>query len=319
MKKLRGTTWTYYDIAPATGYTETMILLHSGGIRPELMFEHILGFAKHFRVIAPWFPEYFNEIADYPAGLSLIMRHENIKRAHFFGIGFGAVVANYFLYKHPSRVITCSLAHSTLPMETKVKACDKALKKGDFSYGAMYRILSGNSVKPKELEEHVLDLIPAEKEMWLRNFKKFSATKQALTVRTEAMRDYHTSVTYKPADFERWEGKIFLIESEDDEYYDKENFVMLKSLFPNSYVHYISGSGHLLLLIRGQFVVDLILKFIFDEENLTNRTDLSHKSKGEDSELEEEKKHQQNIQNAANNNNHENIQEDKKQESEDEN
>ena len=254
------------------------------------MFEHILGFAQYFRVIAPWFPEYFNEIADYPAGLSLIMRHENIKKAHFFGIGFGAVVANFFLFKHPNRVITCSLVHSTLPLETKKKACDKVLKKQDFSYGPMHRILSGNNVKPKELEEHVPDLLPGEKELWLRTFKKFSATKQALTVRTEAMLDYHTNVIYRVGDFDRWEGKMFLVESQDDEYFDDENFQQLKCLFPNSYLHYLRGSGHLLELIRGQFVVDLVMKFINDDESLTNRTDLSKNEGTESLQSEDELK-----------------------------
>merc|ERR1712137_1215117 len=55
LKKLRGTTWSYYDIAPAKGYSETIMVLHGGGIRPEAMYEHILGFAQVFRVVCPWF------------------------------------------------------------------------------------------------------------------------------------------------------------------------------------------------------------------------------------------------------------------------
>ena len=65
-----------------------------GGIRPEAMFEYIIGFAQYYRVIAPWIPEELNELEDVVAGLILVMRHEGVKRAHFAGMSFGGIVAH---------------------------------------------------------------------------------------------------------------------------------------------------------------------------------------------------------------------------------
>jgi pimeloyl-ACP methyl ester carboxylesterase len=216
LKKLRGTTWKYYDVAPSAGFSDTMIILHGGGIRPEAMYEHIIGLAQAFRVVCPWFPEYFTEIDDYVAGLFLIMRNENIKKSHFFGIGFGAVVALHFVYRHPGRVLSCTLTYGMLPSENKVRLCEKAIKKMDFSVGPLKRLLTGVWVKNKDIEEHVLELKPGERDFWIRNLKNFAATKAAIQVRLEALLDYHLNFNYKPEDFSRWQGKLLLIDSRQD-------------------------------------------------------------------------------------------------------
>ena len=278
LKRLRGTTWKYFDIAPETGYTDTIVVLHGGGIRPEAMFEHILGFAQVFRVVAPWFPEYFSEIDDYVAGLFLIMRHESIKISHFFGLGFGATVAVHFLYRHPARVLSCSLVYCSLPTESKVRTVEKAIRKMDFQNTPMNRILVGASVKGKDIEANIVDLVPGEKDLWVKTIRTFAATKQAINVRLETLLDYHTHFAYTKEDFARWAGKMILIESDDDEYFDPQNFKALKELFPNATPHYFSGCGHLFTLIRGSDVVDNILKIILDEDTyttLTSKTDNS--------------------------------------------
>lgn len=276
-KKLRGTTWMYYDVAPASGYTDTVVLLHGGGIRPEAMHEHILELAQTYRVVAPWFPEYFVEMEDYAAGLILIMRHESIKKAHFFGVGFGAIVALHFLYRHPGRVVNCILMYSAFPSENRARSCEKALKKSDFSYGPLLRILTGHLAKSKDVAEHVVNLTAGEREMWVNNFRKFAATKQALTVRVLALEDFHLNCVYTAADMERWKGRMLLLESEDDEYFDPEYIASLQEVVPSASVHYFNGTGHLFGLIRGSLVVARIREFLENEDETctTSRTDLS--------------------------------------------
>ena len=279
IKRLRGTTWQYYDIAPASGYTESMVVLHVGGARPEIMYEHILGLAQGFRVVAPWFPEEFTEMEDYVAGIFLILRHENIKKSHFFGIGFGSVVALQYLSRHPGRVLTCTLAHCSVPSDEKIRYVEKAIRKMDVTQnGPLRKLMAGCMVKPKDIEEHVFDLTLGEKEMWMRNFKNFGATKQAVFSRLEALLDYHAHYSFKPANFERWDGKMLLIESEDDEYIDSETSHSLKELFPDATQYCIKNSGHLVSLIRGKTIVDRVLRFALDEESyldVTSKADIS--------------------------------------------
>lgn len=285
IKRLRGTTWQYYDIAPASGYTEAMIVLHGGGVRPEVMYEYILGLAQGFRVIAPRFPEVFSEIDDYVAGIFLIMRHENVKKSHFFGVGFGSVVGLHFLYRHPSRVLSSSLAHCSLPNEHKIRHVEKAFKRAEINNGPLSRLMSGSNIKPKDIEEHVFDLSLGERDMWVRNFKNFGATKQAVFSHLETLLDYNTHFSYSSSDFEKWEGKMLLIESEDDEYFDSENFSALKQLFSNCTPYCISNCGHLYSFIRGKLIVDVILRFVLDEDaykDVTSKADISPRNSEHD-------------------------------------
>merc|ERR1712110_1362050 len=92
--------------------------------------------------------------------------------------------------------------------------------------------------------------------------------------------DYYSHFAYTRTDFERWEGKMFLLESEDDEYFDPDNLTALQQLFPNATVYCFSRCGHLLSLIRGKSVVDLILRFSLDEETYN---DVTAKTDGEGS------------------------------------
>ena len=279
VKRLRGTTWKYYDIAPASGYTETMVVLPGGGVRPEAMYEHILGLAQGFRVVAPWYPEVFTELDDYVAGVFLLMRHENIKRSHFFGLGFGSVVALHFLFRHPGRVLTCTLMHCPLPDESKMRPVEKALRKVDITLGPIRRLMAGSAVKPRDIEEHVVDLTAGEKDMWMRNFRNFGDSKNAIFSRLETLLDYHSNFGYRPSDFERWEGgKMFLLESEDDEYFDPENWEALRALFPAATVYRFARCGHLHSLIRGKALVDLVLRFSLDEDTYKDVTHLTEES-----------------------------------------
>merc|ERR1712137_946175 len=284
IKRLRGTTWQYYDIAPAAGYTESIVVLHGGGARPETLYEYIIGFAQGLRVVAPRFPEIFTEMDDYVAGIFLIMRHENIKKSHFFGIGFGSLVALHCIYRHPARVMSCALIHCTLPNEQKIRNVEKALKKMEFGHGPLSRLMAGYFVKPKDIEEHVVDLAIGEREMWIRNFKNFVATKQAVFSRLEAILDYHTNFSYSPEILERWQGRIILLESEDDEYFNSDDFSALSELFPNSTEHLLTNCGHLYSFVRGKIIVDIILQFILDEsvyKDVTSKTDISlHSDEG---------------------------------------
>jgi len=268
-KRLAGTTWKYYDVSPEDGFDETMVMLHAGGIRVEAMYEHLLGLAKEFRVIAPLFPEELNEIEDYVAGLILIMRHENIKRAHFYGDSFGALVAHHFVYKHPTRVLSCTLVHAICPSEMRANTVRKALKKLD-SYPVwppIQRMLTGYGIKGKDIEEQVLDLDLGEREFLLTMLRKFAASRTALVARLEAILDLFTNCEYTPEKFARFNGRLLLIESEDDPTFDTANFDKLSVLHPDACVHYFKGSGLLMPLVRPRRVIKLIAKFLTDEES----------------------------------------------------
>ena len=88
-------------------------------------------------------------------------------------------------------------------------------------------------------------------------------------------RDLHGKQAYTKKDFKGWQGRMLLIESEDDELFDSHNFKMLHDMHPGTAIHYFQGSGSLLALVRCEKVVDVILKFIWDEESENSNSELS--------------------------------------------
>lgn len=260
-KRLRGTTWYYYDVAPEN-YKEVIVLLHGGGVRPEVMFEHVIGLTKNFRVVTPNLPEQLNEIEDYVAGLTLIMRHEQVKKIHLIGFGFGAVIAHHFLYLHPGRVRTCTLVHAVCPDEKKVAKFEKALRKGDFSKPYLLRLLSGYLVKQKDIHEQVVEISSQEAGEWVHVLKKFVAPKSALQARVETILDLHNKYYYEPTDFTDWKGRMLIIESEDDPLFDRNELDALQNLHPNAFIHFFNGTGYMLPLVKPSLILPQISKFI---------------------------------------------------------
>jgi pimeloyl-ACP methyl ester carboxylesterase len=256
-------------VSPEDGFDETLVLLHAGGVRVEAMFELLLGLAKEFRVIAPLFPEELNEIEDYVAGLILIMRHETVKRAHFYGDSFGALVAHHFVFRHPTRVMSCTLVHATCPSEMRAAQVRKALKKLDSnpSWPPIQRLLTGYGLKSKDLDEQVLDLEAGERDMIITMFRKFASSRTALVARLEAILDLFDNCEYTPDKFARFNGRLLLLESEDDPTFDITNFEKICTLHPNACVHYFKGTGLVMPLVRPKRVIQLIAKFLTDEES----------------------------------------------------
>jgi len=93
---------------------------------------------------------------------------------------------------------------------------------------------------------------------------------------------------------------LLLIDTDDDEYFDQEYITEMKTLFPSPIVHIFRNYGHLISLVRGKLFVDLILRFILDEDTyttLTSRTDGSEDAPVivEDTLLEEEAPEHENL------------------------
>eukprot|EP01104_Vermistella_antarctica_P002401 TRINITY_DN12645_c0_g1_i1.p1 TRINITY_DN12645_c0_g1~~TRINITY_DN12645_c0_g1_i1.p1 ORF type:complete len:478 (-),score=178.82 TRINITY_DN12645_c0_g1_i1:61-1494(-) len=277
VKRLRGTTWKYFDINPQQ--KEVVLFLHSGGVRPEAHFEHFAALSKEYRVVAPWMPVELKEVEDFAEGLLLILRHEKIREVHLFGVGFGALVATYLMFIRPERVLSATLALCDLPDENLAKKFERAsikLKK-DQHYGPdVMRVMAGCA--PKDLAKQVPDLRPGEVEFWTSVLKRFKPTQEAVASRAEATRALHASVSYDPADFSDYAGPVLLIEADGDKSFSRPNVEQLKGLFTSDpSVHMFRGVCGSVVLVRGEIVSDLVLKFIKggDNSEKTNTETLS--------------------------------------------
>lgn len=225
------------------------------------MFEHIIGFAgRGFRVIAPRIPESLDEFEDYSAGLCLIMRHEKVGRAHFFGLGMGGMIIQHLLYRFPERVLTATLAHTTPPGEELVGPCLKALKEKQLGSDVLASYLLGYKIKERDLDTQMHKIKGDEKTLWLVFMKQFQTSKSAATVYTQALASYHRDFAYIPADFKRFKGDIFLIDSQSPEFLPA--LEEQRILFPNSTVFLYPNNGPLYSLVRGNKTAQRVVEFI---------------------------------------------------------
>jgi len=275
----------------SSGSKDVIVVLHGGGIRPEAMFEQLTILSTELRVIAPLFPEELNEFEDYAAGIILIMEKEKVKRAHFYGLSFGGLVASYFLYRYPEKVISLVVSHASISGHHFNEKCEKILKRGEECPKWLRRIMTGALVKPKNLDRDIPDISIGEKELWLNILKKFGASKQELIARTEALVDYHTNIylNLSPEDFNtptftnQFSGSILILESEDEPFFSKKEAIeSAKRILPSTprtTFHFFKGTGHLYSLVRGSTIVDIVLKFLQQQQQQQNNV------RGQDDEL----------------------------------
>ncbi|MDP2436570.1 MAG: alpha/beta hydrolase [archaeon] len=249
---------------------EAIILIPPGGVRPEAMFEHIIGFASRgFRVIAPRVPEMLEEFEDYSAGILLIMREAKMGRAHFLGLGMGGMIVQHILYRFPERVLTASLAHTAPPDEELMARVEKALANKTFSAEVLANYLLGFKIKEKDLDGDMPKIKGDEKTLWLVFMKQFQTSKQTVASYTQALLNYHRDIAYIPGDFKRFKGDLFLIESQLPQY--AVALEEQRALFPNATLYLYPNKGPLYSLVRGNKTAQRVVEFIRQSRAIRKR------------------------------------------------
>eukprot|EP00010_Vexillifera_abyssalis_P008997 CAMPEP_0201546152 /NCGR_PEP_ID=MMETSP0173_2-20130828/2531_1 /ASSEMBLY_ACC=CAM_ASM_000268 /TAXON_ID=218659 /ORGANISM="Vexillifera sp., Strain DIVA3 564/2" /LENGTH=385 /DNA_ID=CAMNT_0047954755 /DNA_START=130 /DNA_END=1287 /DNA_ORIENTATION=+ len=244
---------------------EVIFVLPSGGLRPEAQIEHIICFARRgFRVIAPLLPDTLIDFEDYAAGLLLIMRHEKVGRAHFYGLAMGAMVIHFLMYKYPERVLTATLAHCAPPDDEFAPKCEKAIKRHEYSMDWLTHYLLGYKITSRDLDLAIPDIEGDEKNLWLVFMKRFQISKSTADAYTRALAAYHKHIQYIPEDFRKFKGGIFLIDADytsSPEY--AAMFEEMKALHPKAHIKMYEGNrAPLFTLVRGHKSAKLISKFI---------------------------------------------------------
>lgn len=107
-----GTQWEYLDVKPSSAASsDAFVFLPPGALRPEAYFELLTRMSQRGRVLAVVFPTDFTSLADYVAGVELILSHASIPKAHFFAIGFGGFVAHQLLAQVRTKVTLPLILH----------------------------------------------------------------------------------------------------------------------------------------------------------------------------------------------------------------
>ena len=255
---------------PSKYAKEAIVIIPPGGVRPEAMFEHIIGFASRgFRVIAPRVPETLDDFEDYSAGILLIMRQEKVGRAHFLGLGMGGMIAQHLIYRYPERALTVTLAHTNPPDEEMMPRVEKALTNKQYGAEVLSNYLLGFKIKEKDLDADMRNIKGDEKTLWIVFMKQFQTSKLTAARYTQALVNYHRDIAFIPGDFKRFKGDVFLIESQLPQY--AVALEEQRALFPSATLYTYQSKGPLYSLVRGNKTAQRVVEFIRQSRAIRKR------------------------------------------------
>lgn len=257
--------WNY--ICSGNG-DETILILPGGIGSGEAAFHYIDRLERNYKVISPSYPE-VNTMDELVAGINTILEHEEISNVNIFGASFGGLLAQCYMKKYKSRVESMILAHTAAitpdyPGEEKSRKRELLNK----NIKLIHRLPLGLLKMLYGLKfQGLAKQISGEKDFWKQFFKKQvkTYTKNSVESSLKRMLDFleNYSLTYE--DVERWNGRVMILEAEDDHSFTDDEKKLLKDLYKNAAVHTDKGYGHLTTFVKKDLYISLIEGFLKEE------------------------------------------------------
>jgi pimeloyl-ACP methyl ester carboxylesterase len=209
----------------------------------EAGFTRIPAFEDHYRVIAPSYA-YVSTAAELLDGLAGVLHAEQAREANVLGPSYGGLVAQCFVRRHPERVRSLILANTLVPprrllwLSRVFLALLPVVPLGwqrALGERALARAFSG-----------VLSPPLADQAFW-------SEYQHGLVSRLSKaeMRDMYglgidlvESFRFTPEDLDSWQGRILILESDQD-LFTPEQRAELRRCYPQASVHTFHGAGYI--------------------------------------------------------------------------
>ena len=249
---------------------KTLVLLTGGIGFSDLFYMHFNRFAKDFSVITFDYPIEYPTIGSLADAVSELLKSLGIK-AWLVGQSLGGVVAQVIAYKHPEIVEGLVLSNT-------------ACLSGEMSTEARKFLMK--MLKTEERLKPIVRIMPfgIYKKMCTGVLRKMAGKNlngEERLIIDEMCRltdrlmnrpyEYHMidflcdSINYQEMtknDFMKWEGKIMLILSEDDDTFSNAVKDSLIAQMPNPTVVSDLGGGHLTMIIHPDEYIGTVTEFI---------------------------------------------------------
>jgi len=238
--------WRYF--VGGNGDKEVVLVIHGGGGTAESLFRYIIAFEDSYQVIAPTIPSNVFTMEEVMKGIEVILDSESMEKVNIFGVSMGGMIGQCFVRRHPEKVLTLTLFHSMLPSKDYAGKFSK--RSFVLSISPRWFItISGRRWVKKQIRREAVNAAPGEKAFWLSYFDKFyrskTATKEYFVSRSRILVDYFGNYYFNSNDLMNWLGRIYIIESENDQVANKQEREKLKQMYPKAEVHTFEGAGHL--------------------------------------------------------------------------
>jgi pimeloyl-ACP methyl ester carboxylesterase len=252
--------WEYISC----GRGEHTLLLLPGGLSVgESTFQFIMAFEKEYRIIAPSYA-LSQTMAGLCEGIAHIMETESVNHAHLFGGSYGGLVAQYFVRMYPDKVCSLILSHTFL-MTPKFK---KPLQIANKLSPILPRGLFVPLLKLR-LNRILLSTLRAAKhpefEFWRAYLNEAIISahlKEVAIHQNHCLLDLARQPQFTPEDLKGWQGKILIIDSDDDPAISTKDRDLLRNTYSQAQVHTFHGVGHASSILKREDIFSIIRNFL---------------------------------------------------------
>jgi maspardin len=234
-----GMTWRYQR----DGGGERAVLFLPGGLQcGEAWFRYMNHFRDAGRVLSITFPDDVHRMIDVIDALETLMRIERLDALSVVGTSLGGMIAQMLVRRCPQRILRLVIANTSHPDPQYAKKLQVRLplmrilpagllhfltKKRLARYGQSYRHLAKRFYDAYLIEHGLYYTTRA----WIANHYRLII-------------DFCLRQRFTPADLASWNGRILLVESEDD-LFPESTRAELRALYPRASLHrFGKGAGH---------------------------------------------------------------------------
>ncbi len=254
------TKWEYISC----GQGEQTLLLLPGALSVgESTFPLITAFENDYRIIAPSYALSLT-MKGLCRGLAHILETEALNQAHVLGGSYGGLVAQYFVRQYPAKARSLILSHTFVLTPKYAKPLWLVGK----LFPAFPRSLFVPILKLR-LNRMLLSTLRAAKhpeaEFWRAYLNEAIASdlmKEVFIHQNNCLLDLAHQPQFAPDDLKGWQGKVLIIESDDDPAIPARDRALLRSTYPKAQVHTFRDAGHASSILKREEVVSIIGSFL---------------------------------------------------------
>lgn len=255
-----GSQWEYI----ICGRGEQTLLLLPGALSiGESTFPIISAFENKYRIIAPSYALSLT-MTGLCEGIAHILEAESVNQAHVFGGSYGGLVAQYFVRLYPDKACSLVLSHTFL-MSPKLGLPLRIMSK-------LFPVLPQSLFVPllklrlnKMLLATLSRVKHPEYEFWRAYLNEAIASdhlKEVAVHQNKCLLELAQQPQFTADDLKKWQGKILIIDSDDDPAIGEKDRALLRQTYPQGQIHTFSDAGHASSILKREEVFSVIRNFL---------------------------------------------------------
>lgn len=279
-----GEQWEY--IACGRASEQTLLLLPGALSVGESTFPIITAFENEYRIIAPSYALSLT-MTGLCEGIAHILETEGIGKAHVIGGSYGGLVAQYFVRQYPDKALSLILSHTFL-MSPKLELPLKLMSK-------LFPLLPRSIFVPllkMRLNKMLLSTLRRrnhpEYELWRAYLKEAVASdrlKEVAVHQNKCLLELAQKPQFTSDDLKEWQGKILIIDSDDDPAIPAKDRELLRKTYPQAEVKTFRDAGHASSILKREEAFSAIRKFLVGVIRKSKANETAHEKVASDQKM----------------------------------